>query len=114
MLSYSLQRLTRSSSDQHSSMRNSRSSVLSTVESEAPASPVPVVGRRIIPREQIDVQSDIGQGEFGVVRHAIYTNDVGQKVSLCNDRWDLLLSVGFVHIYPDNALVNMKVVAQYI
>ena len=95
-------------------MRNSRSSVLSTVESEAPASPVPVVGRRIIPREQIDVQSDIGQGEFGVVRHAIYTNDVGQKVSLCNDRRDLLLSVGFVYIYPDKALVNMRVVAQNI
>lgn len=61
-------------------MRNSRSSVLSTTESEAPKSPVPVVGRRIIPREQIDIQNDIGEGEFGVVRHAVYTNDIGQKV----------------------------------
>jgi len=47
-----------------------------------PSSPVrPVVGRRIIPRDQIDLQEDIGEGEFGVVRRAIYTNDVGQQVS---------------------------------
>ena len=49
-------------------------------EVDTPHSPVPVVGRRIIAREQIDVQNDIGEGEFGVVRHAVYTNDVGQKV----------------------------------
>lgn len=49
-------------------------------EMDAPQSPVPVVGRRIIARDQINVQNDIGQGEFGIVRHAVYTNDVGQKV----------------------------------
>ena len=53
-------------------------------EVDTPHSPVPVVGRRIIAREQIDVQNDIGEGEFGVVRHAVYTNDVGQKVRVRN------------------------------
>lgn len=74
-----LQRMSRSTSESQS-IRNSRSSVISSMSSESPTTPVPVVGRRIIPRDQILVQEEIGQGEFGVVKHALYTNDVGQKV----------------------------------
>jgi hypothetical protein len=54
---------------------------MSSVSPESPTTPAPVVGRRIIPREQINVQEEIGEGEFGVVRHAVYTNDVDQKVT---------------------------------
>ncbi|XP_067947881.1 activated Cdc42 kinase-like isoform X6 [Watersipora subatra] len=85
----SIKRLTRPTSEM-AGVRGSRSSVLSP-ELDSPNSPVPIVGRRIISRDQIDVQNDIGEGEFGVVRHAIYTNDIEQKIpvavkSLSQDR----------------------------
>lgn len=52
--------------------------MISTIDS--PTGPPPVVGRRVIPIEQISLQDEIGQGEFGVVMHGLYTNDIGQKV----------------------------------
>ncbi|KAF6039974.1 hypothetical protein EB796_001718 [Bugula neritina] len=82
-------KLTRASSDTPNT-RASRTSIVSS-DMDTPQSPVPVVGRRIIPMEQIVVQNDIGEGEFGIVRHGLYTNDIGQKIevavkSLSQDR----------------------------
>ena len=63
---------------------------------ESPTSPTPVVGRRIIPPDQIAVQEEIGEGEFGVVKRAVYTNDIGQKVQ----RW-LLDEFGHLYLGSD-------------
>jgi len=43
--------------------------------------------RHLIAEDAISIQKTIGNGEFGIVQQAVWTNEHGERVSAANSLW---------------------------